>query len=271
MVAYEEDPFMFLDQQLPLPDFSEYHTPPPLSWQWEFPLMEAFPTDPDGFMEDPYIGVCDESRIKSETHEEIVSYKSNSEEPGEDRVKTNSKKLKRCREERRKISSSSSSSPNELTRNAISRYFYLPITQAAKELNVGLTLLKKRCRELGIGRWPHRKLVSLQTLIENVQKEWGQKKGEENEAELRNAIELLEQEKKLMEEMPDSQLEENTKKLRQACFKANYKKRKLMEVEVESLDSSATTTTNACMETYLQLRGGQREKRKEKVKHDFFA
>lgn len=57
----------------------------------------------------------------------------------------------------------------KLTRQMISQYFYMPITQAARELNVGLTLLKKRCRELGIRRWPHRKLMSLQTLIKNVQ------------------------------------------------------------------------------------------------------
>lgn len=56
-----------------------------------------------------------------------------------------------------------------LSRKTLSKYFYMPITQAAKKLNVGLTLLKKRCRELGIRRWPHRKLMSLQTLIKNVQ------------------------------------------------------------------------------------------------------
>nr|GLL29742.1 protein RKD1-like [Ipomoea trifida] len=44
-----------------------------------------------------------------------------------------------------------------LCRETISKYFYMPITKAARELNVGLTLLKKRCRELGIRRWPHRK------------------------------------------------------------------------------------------------------------------
>lgn len=55
-----------------------------------------------------------------------------------------------------------------LSMETISRYFYMPITQAAMELNVGLTLLKRRCRELGICRWPHRKLMSLQTLISNV-------------------------------------------------------------------------------------------------------
>ncbi|KAL2492974.1 Protein RKD1 [Abeliophyllum distichum] len=111
-----------------------------------------------------------------------------------------------------------------LSRETISQYFYMPITQAARELNVGLTLLKKRCRELGIRRWPHRKLMSLQTLIKNVQ-ELG---NEEGEGKLRDAIQILEQERKLMEEIPDLQLEDKTKRLRQACFKVNYKKRKVM-------------------------------------------
>ncbi|XP_039162648.1 protein RKD2-like [Eucalyptus grandis] len=111
-----------------------------------------------------------------------------------------------------------------LSREAISEYFYMPITQAAKELNVGLTLLKKRCREVGIRRWPHRKLTSLQTLIKNVQ-ELG---CGEDERKLQEAIELLERERKLMEEAPDLKLEDKTRRLRQACFKANYKKRKLV-------------------------------------------
>ncbi|GKD17441.1 RKD1-like protein [Tanacetum coccineum] len=41
---------------------------------------------------------------------------------------------------------------NMLSRETISKYFYMPITQAAKELNIGLTMLKKRCRDLGIRR-----------------------------------------------------------------------------------------------------------------------
>ncbi|KZV28133.1 hypothetical protein F511_31741 [Dorcoceras hygrometricum] len=130
----------------------------------------------------------------------------------------------------------SSSSSKILTRQMISEYFYMPITQAAKELNVGLTLLKKRCRELGIQRWPHRKLMSLQTLIKNVQ-ELGKDGGE---VKLRDAIAILEQEKKLMEEIPDLQLEDKTKRLRQACFKANYKKRRLMG----SVADSSTKSTN---------------------------
>lgn len=71
--------------------------------------------------------------------------------------------------ERNGKESKTGSSIKILSREAISKYFYMPITQAAKELNVGLTLLKKRCREVGIRRWPHRKLTSLQTLIKNVQ------------------------------------------------------------------------------------------------------
>ncbi|RZC88725.1 hypothetical protein C5167_031097 [Papaver somniferum] len=115
-----------------------------------------------------------------------------------------------------------------LSYETISKYFYMPITQAARELNVGLTLLKKRCRELGIPRWPHRKLMSLQTLIKNVQ-ELEKKAGNgSGRMKIRDAVKVLENQKKLIEEMPGIPLEENTRRLRQACFKANYKKRRLM-------------------------------------------
>ncbi|KAH0896908.1 LOW QUALITY PROTEIN: hypothetical protein HID58_046476 [Brassica napus] len=50
----------------------------------------------------------------------------------------------------------------------IKKFFDQPIKNAAKELNVGLTVFKKRCRELGINRWPHRKLKSLNSLIGNL-------------------------------------------------------------------------------------------------------
>ncbi|BFG23488.1 hypothetical protein CerSpe_097620 [Prunus speciosa] len=94
----------------------------------------------------------------------------------------------------------------------IQKYFDLPITQAAKKLNVGLTVLKRRCRELNIMRWPHRKIKSLKALIENV-------KG----LGLTNELKMLEEQKKLLEQLPDMELTERAKKLRQASFKANYK------------------------------------------------
>ncbi|KAG1367668.1 protein RKD4 [Cocos nucifera] len=103
----------------------------------------------------------------------------------------------------------------------IKNYFCMPITRAAKEMNVGLTVLKNRCRELGINRWPHRKMKSLMTLIHNVQ-ELG--KGEESMRE----VEILEEHRRLLEENPEMELSESTKKLRQAYFKAHYKRRKAL-------------------------------------------
>lgn len=54
------------------------------------------------------------------------------------------------------------------SREDMKPYFKMPITKAAKELGVGLTLLKRRCRELGFSRWPHRKLTSIDGLINNL-------------------------------------------------------------------------------------------------------
>uniref|UniRef100_A0A0D9V1Y1 RWP-RK domain-containing protein n=1 Tax=Leersia perrieri TaxID=77586 RepID=A0A0D9V1Y1_9ORYZ len=113
------------------------------------------------------------------------------------------------------------------------RYFYMPITRAAREMNVGLTVLKKRCRELGVARWPHRKMKSLKSLILNVQ-EMG-RKGMAAEA-MRRELEGLEKCCALMEQDPAVELTERTKKLRQACFKENYKRRRAAAVDMMMLD-----------------------------------
>jgi hypothetical protein len=44
------------------------------------------------------------------------------------------------------------------TREELAKYFHLPIAEAAKELGVCATVLKKICRKNGISRWPHRKV-----------------------------------------------------------------------------------------------------------------
>lgn len=51
----------------------------------------------------------------------------------------------------------------------LSKYFNLPIVEASKNLKVGLTVLKRKCREFGIPRWPHRKIKSLDSLIRDLQ------------------------------------------------------------------------------------------------------
>jgi len=42
----------------------------------------------------------------------------------------------------------------------VSRNFHLPLTLAAEQLNVSVTLVKRVCRENGVSRWPYRKLQS---------------------------------------------------------------------------------------------------------------
>ncbi|KAK3023404.1 hypothetical protein RJ639_042792 [Escallonia herrerae] len=64
--------------------------------------------------------------------------------------------------------------PKDIARLALedlAKYFDLPIAEGSKNLKVGLTVLKKKCREFGIPRWPHRKIKSLDGLIRDLQEE----------------------------------------------------------------------------------------------------
>ncbi|KAJ9552539.1 hypothetical protein OSB04_016584 [Centaurea solstitialis] len=75
--------------------------------------------------------------------------------------------------------------PGPLSLEEIQKHFEKPIRMAAKELNVGLTLLKKRCRELNIKGWPHRKLKSLKSIIQNVKEMGLQEEMEKIEFEIK--------------------------------------------------------------------------------------
>ncbi|CAA7013666.1 unnamed protein product [Microthlaspi erraticum] len=150
------------------------------------------------------------------------------------KTETTTTKKRRCGEEDCSVSKT-------LSKETISSYFYMPISQAAKELNIGLTLFKKRCREVGIHRWPHRKLMSLQKLISNV-KELGKMEGEENEENLRNALEKLENEKKTIEKLPELEFEDKTKRLRQACFKAKHKRKRRLFMSTSTTPSSSSSS-----------------------------
>nr|GMD78604.1 Protein RKD1 [Ipomoea batatas]GME08949.1 Protein RKD1 [Ipomoea batatas] len=48
-----------------------------------------------------------------------------------------------------------------VTKEMISSFFHLPINEAVVQLKMGLTTLKVRCRELGISKWPQKKLLRL--------------------------------------------------------------------------------------------------------------
>ena len=61
------------------------------------------------------------------------------------------------------------SQPQTLTLENLSQYFHLPINDVAKELGICATVLKKICRKNGINRWPHRKIKSIDKMIESLE------------------------------------------------------------------------------------------------------
>ncbi|KAK6251106.1 hypothetical protein QUC31_008701 [Theobroma cacao] len=52
-----------------------------------------------------------------------------------------------------------------LTLKDIEKYFHLPIEEAARRLDLSVTVLKKICRKYGVLRWPHRKIQSMEKQI----------------------------------------------------------------------------------------------------------
>ncbi|KAI3872564.1 hypothetical protein MKX03_015535 [Papaver bracteatum] len=47
-----------------------------------------------------------------------------------------------------------------LTLNDLTRLFHVPVNTAAKELQICTTILKKKCRQFGVKRWPNRAVIS---------------------------------------------------------------------------------------------------------------
>ena len=59
---------------------------------------------------------------------------------------------------------------SEITRKELEKYYGLSLEHTASELKLGTTALKKICRDNGISRWPHRKLRSIDKLIDQYNK-----------------------------------------------------------------------------------------------------
>lgn len=98
-----------------------------------------------------------------------------------------------------------------------------------------------------------------------ILQELGKVEGEESEPKLREAIDILERERKLLEEMPDMQLEKKTKRLRQACFKANYKKRKLMGMVDRQ---SPCSSRHACFDATIAYEMGTDDEEIKSLMYD---
>ena len=59
---------------------------------------------------------------------------------------------------------------NSLNYEQISIYFEFTIKEAAKKLGICQTILKKNCRKLGIERWPYRKFLFVNNMINSRKK-----------------------------------------------------------------------------------------------------
>ncbi|CAE6103962.1 unnamed protein product [Arabidopsis arenosa] len=75
-------------------------------------------------------------------------------------------KLPKQREKRKTPLAAQRERTKQMTLKDICQLFDLPIEQAAKEMKVCVTVLKKICRKGSLRRWPHRKIKSLQAKIE---------------------------------------------------------------------------------------------------------
>ncbi|EHA8590080.1 hypothetical protein COCNU_scaffold014789G000020 [Cocos nucifera] len=125
-------------------------------WTWHFesflgeevldvaPLMQSYPSEPffptqNLFQDVPFSafdgdnGFWDYMKCGTENKEKALVC--DGEKGGEKKMW----KGERRREEK------------ALTFEEVSHYFYMPIAQAAKQLDVGVTLLKRKCRELEYG------------------------------------------------------------------------------------------------------------------------
>ncbi|DBB03216.1 TPA: hypothetical protein ACH3X1_013302 [Trebouxia sp. C0004] len=77
-------------------------------------------------------------------------------------------------------------------------YFDVPIQVAAMRLGLGVTTLKRICRDNNISRWPYRKRKSLGTLIDRTKQVLDDGTGQDNLPKLA-ALQVLEKQRQIMQ------------------------------------------------------------------------
>ncbi|KAF0891211.1 hypothetical protein E2562_009396 [Oryza meyeriana var. granulata] len=126
----------------------------------------------------------------------------------------------------------------------IAQYFHLPIREASRTLKIGVSILKRKCRQYNIPRWPHRKIKSLDSLIQDLEyvidddddtgDDVQQEKHKQTEEEKQDAIlaltkrkQMLETEKETIQQIPAMDLKVETKQFREDVFKRRYRAKKI--------------------------------------------
>ncbi|KAF8651862.1 hypothetical protein HU200_063108 [Digitaria exilis] len=134
----------------------------------------------------------------------------------------------------------------------IARCFHLPIREASKTLKIGVSILKRKCRKYGIPRWPHRKIKSLESLINDLEyvldddareevQQGLQKIEEERQAAAIKALtkrkKMLESEMEIIQQKPALDLMTETKQFREDVFKRRYRAKTSILESLGSLES----------------------------------
>ena len=105
-----------------------------------------------------------------------------------------------------------------VTREDLRELFPLSMLAASKRLGIGKTLFKKLCRKLGVGKWPYRKIQSIDKLIAKVRA-----MPSDNSVGRRKTLQSLEEQRHQLLVLPDQDLTHGTKTLRQYTYKLSHK------------------------------------------------
>ena len=133
---------------------------------------------------------------------------------------------------------------DKLDLDGLKPFFKYPAVKACELLQCGMTKLKRRCRELGVPRWPHRKLQSLSNLVNALDV-----KGSDN------VKHMVSQDLNVVHADPNAAMSADTARARQAHYKAVCRAKKQQVktqadgVLLEDLSHAAAAAAEAPMTT----------------------
>lgn len=94
------------------------------------------------------------------------------------------------------------------------------LNDAAKELGMGVTALKKKCRKFGVKRWPYRQIKSLDSLTDHMKEII--RKSDGNYEHFQIVIEHIQFHRNKLLKNPCHKIPGSILKLRQSDFKQKY-------------------------------------------------
>ena len=110
-----------------------------------------------------------------------------------------------------------------VTRAALEGVLHLPLREAASQLGVGISILKRRCRQEDIPRWPSRKLASMSKMIDDLSADGAACPRGFDAARLER--ERLLRERQQLLSRPGTELNARTFRMRQLMFKYAHRHR----------------------------------------------